>query len=238
MLTLVGVGHVFDLKAPIRELIASRRPAVVGLELDSARFAALRQHERRGGAPLMYRLLAFFQARIADEYGGQAGDEMLAAAEAAQDVGARIAFIDMDAAQIFRAMWGGMPVKERVKLAVATVMSLFLSKRRVEAELTKYEDNQGAYLAEFGNEFPHVKRVLIDERDVHMARSLRSLHAQAAPVVAIVGDGHVEGIRRQLADLPLEVVRLKDLRSGSPPPPPAPPGRGQGITFSYDVGGS
>lgn len=235
MLTLVGVGHVFDLTRQVREVILSRRPGVVGLELDRARFYALEHGARRGGPP-MYLLMSLFQKRVADMYGTSVGGEMLAAAKAAKDVGARVALLDRDSLEMFRAWIGGMPVRERVKLLVSMFTSFFVTKERVEAELKKYDEDQVGYLEMFAQELPHTKRVLIDDRNVHMAGVLRSLHAEGARVVAVVGDGHVEGIRGHLADLPLEVIRLRDLRSGSTPPPPATED-GQSVTFSFDVGG-
>ena len=238
MITLVGVGHVFDLRRQIHEIIASRRPRVVGIELDRVRWTALQQRDTRGDAPVVYRLLSFFQERIADKYGGRVGEEMLAAADAAKDVGAELALIDRDSAEVFGQVWGGMSFEERVKLLVASLAGLFVSKRRVEKELARYEQDNASYIEEFAHEFPHVKKVLIDERNTHMARAIRELHATRGAVVAVVGDGHVEGLRRELAGLPIEVIRLHELRSGTLPPPPADAAEGgQGVTFSYDVRG-
>jgi pheromone shutdown protein TraB len=237
VITLVGVGHVFDLKRQVREIIASRQPRVVGIELDRVRWTALQQRDTRGDAPVVYRLLSFFQERIADKYGGRVGDEMIAAADAARDLGAELALIDRDSSEVFQQVWGGMSFEERVKLFVAAVTSIFVTKGRVEKELARFEENNAAYLDEFGAQFPQAKRVLIDERNAHMARVLRGLHASRGRVVAVVGDGHVEGLRHALGDLPIEVIRLGDLRAGRiPPAPPAPP-EGPSVTFSYRVGG-
>lgn len=238
MITLVGVGHVFDLKRQIHEVIAARRPRVVGIELDRVRFTALQSRETRGDAPIVYRLLSFFQERVAEKYGGRVGEEMLAAARAARDVGAELALIDRDSAQVFQEVWGGMSFEERVKLFVASVAGLFVSRRRVERELARYEEDNAAYLDEFAGQFPHIKRVLIDGRDAYMARALRSLYETRGRVLAVVGDGHVEGIRVRLGDLPVEVIRLRDLRSLRPPPPPEerePAPSGTSVSFSFDV---
>ena len=237
MITLVGVGHVFDLRRQIREVIAARRPRVVGIELDRVRFVALQNRDTRGDAPVVYRLLSFFQERVADKYGGRVGEEMLAAADAAKDVGAELALIDRDSSQVFQEVWGNMSFEERVKLLVSAVAGLFITRRRVEKELARFNEDNTAYLQEFAAQFPHVKRVLIDERDAHMALALREIHATRGSVVAVVGDGHVDGLRRQLGDLPLEVIRLKDLREGRlpvPTTPPAPPA-GTSVTFSYEI---
>src|SRR5437867_901481 len=165
VITLVGVGHVFDLRRQILEIVAARHPAVVGIELDPARFVALQERDHRGGAPIVYRLLSFFQERIADKYGGQVGEEMLAAADAAKESGATLALIDQDASMIFRRVWGTMSFEERVKLFVSAFAGIFVTRRRVEKELSRFQQDNASYMEQFGAEFPNVKRVLIDERD-------------------------------------------------------------------------
>src|SRR5438132_1632674 len=69
MITLLGVGHVFDIGRSIRSEILARHPKVVALELDPIRYHALmsRTPRARGISPLA--LLAQFQIRIARQYG-------------------------------------------------------------------------------------------------------------------------------------------------------------------------
>jgi pheromone shutdown protein TraB len=217
MITLVGVGHVFAVRRGVRRIIVERRPLVVAVELDRLRFEALQRRHRRGRAPLTYRLLAFIQERIAREYGADVGEEMLAAAYAAREVGAHLAFIDMDSTIVFRRMMREMGLTERIRLFLASLGGLFVRRRKVEAELARYEADSQAYLREFAREFPRIKRVLIDERDRHMAAALRDLETRYERVVAVVGDGHVEGLLRLLADRGLETIRLRELRREGAP---------------------
>src|SRR5213596_2550646 len=52
MITLLGVGHVFDIGAAIRAEVFARRPKVVALELDPVRYQAImsRGPRRKSGA--------------------------------------------------------------------------------------------------------------------------------------------------------------------------------------------
>ena len=195
MITLLGVGHVFDIGPSVRRHILQRGPSVVGLELDPARYYALTHRDEAREAPFLLQVMASFQERIAREYGGQVGDEMLAAAAAAREVGAGVALIDVDSRQMLPRLWRALPFEERVRAVVAIAMGLFVRKRTVERELERYEQDQTAYLDES--------------------------HGR---VVAVIGDGHVEGVHARLADREVEVVRLKDLRA---PPPTAE------FTFSF-----
>src|SRR5207247_8909522 len=116
MITLLGVGHVFDIGRSIRSEILARRPKVVALELDPVRYHTLmnRTPRARGISPLA--LLAQFQIRIARQYGVEVGDEMIAAAQAALEIGSEIALIDQESRAIAGRVWRDTFTPARVQL--------------------------------------------------------------------------------------------------------------------------
>ncbi len=238
MITLLGTGHVFDLRKRVQEEIFRRSPDVVCLELDPARYRSLRAQSRGHvpnpkDVPLFYRMLAGFQARIAGEYGVNAGDEMLAASDAAQDLRVPIALIDVDAQATFQRAWREMRASERLRLGASLVSSMFTRSGSVDAQVREMEDNYDLYFRILGDKFPTLKRVLLDERNTHMARALRELAGKHANVLAVVGDGHVDGVSAILRDeeFELDVVRLKNLRT---PNEPAPGEGGTSASFTVD----
>ena len=85
----------------------------------------------------------------------------------------------------------------------------------MERELERFEEDESAFLQELAKDLPSVKRVLIDERNSHMAIAVRTLEARHGSVVAVVGEGHLEGLRALLADRSPDVVRLRELRHPS-----------------------
>ena len=214
MIVLVGVGHVFDIKDQVRALVLSRGPDAVLVELDAMRYRALRAGpEATGGpkGPLTYRLLAFFQRRMAGEMGGgRAGEEMLAAIDAASEVGAEVALIDQDANETFRRLMSEMPLKERVGLFLNSFTGLFASRSRVERELERYAEDEESMIGPMWDAFPTLVRILIDERNQHMAARIAHEADRHERVMAFVGDGHIRGIV-SLLDRQVEVVRLMDL---------------------------
>jgi pheromone shutdown protein TraB len=216
MITIIGVGHVFDIGGQVRQVVVSRQPTVVGVELDQERYHALNNRHGREDTGVLYRLLSHFQRRIAHEYGVEVGDEMLAATKAAGEVGADIAFLDMDSAMVLSRLWGSMTFEEKVKLFVSTIAALFVGKKQVERELKRFDEDRTSYLDEFASQFPSVKKILIDDRDKYIAQGVRQLASKYERVVAVVGEGHVDGMLQQLADLGPEVVRLRELRSATP----------------------
>lgn len=216
MIVLLGVGHVFNLGPRVRQEILQRTPDLVCLELDPQRLEALTSGAPRSGSLGLYGFLATFQERIAAEYGAGVGEEMLAAREAAEELGVPLALIDVDVRRTWRRLWSAMGPWELVRLLVSTLGAFFVGRDRVEAELDRYRSDSDAFLAALGEDFPSVKRVLVDERNAHMADRLRALETEYETVLAVVGDGHVEGLAERLADRPLEALRLWDLRAPAP----------------------
>ena len=216
MITLVGVGHVFDIGREIENIILNRKPGIVGVELDPARYHALMSREPKKNVPFVYRMLAVFQQAIAKKYGVSVGSEMLSAIETAKKLGIGIAFIDMDSGYVFSKIWKGMGFSEKIKLLFSASAGLFVRKERVEKEIEKFETEYDRYMEMLDSEFPVLKKVLIDERNTYMAEKIRELSKKYASIVVIVGDGHIEGMKKILNDLNPEIVRLSALRKTSP----------------------
>jgi len=82
MITLIGVGHVFAISDQVKNLIRTKRPQVVCIELDPARFKALKGaglHEERAAA--VQASFHIFQTRMAGKFGTERETEMPAAGE-------------------------------------------------------------------------------------------------------------------------------------------------------------
>jgi pheromone shutdown protein TraB len=212
MITLIGVGHVFDISRSLENAIVSRNPSVVCVELDPARYQALYAKGKERELPFIYMMLARFQEKIAKKYGTEVGSEMITAIETAKTINAKLAFIDMEASKIISEFWRTMTFSERVKLFFALATSIFIRKKRIEKELKRFEENDEYYMDTFGKEFPTAKTILIDDRNVYMAESIMKLSENYDNIVAVVGDGHIEGIKRLLQTPDVETVRLSELR--------------------------
>ena len=213
MITLIGAGHVFDIRPNIEKLIYERMPTVVCVELDKFRYQALINKQKSENAPVIYQMLAQFQKKMAKKYGVDVGEEMLGAISTAKKIGAKIAFIDVDASFIFNRFWTSMSFSEKVKFIIGAFGGIFVRKKHVERELEKFGENSEDYLKMFSKEFPTVKEELIDKRDAHMATAIREINKEYSNIVAVIGDGHITGVRKALSDLDLEVIRLKEVRN-------------------------
>ena len=222
MITLIGTGHVFNLSAALLNIFDEKQPEILCIELDKQRYNAMmlkqsdpeKYEEASKGQPAIYKLLARFQDGMANEYGVQAGDEMLTATNYAQSHQLPLAFIDMNAQNLFSRMLKEMTIREKLSIMFSGIAGLFVSKKRVEKELVTIEQNFDAYIEQIGKKFPTIKRVLINERNEHMVNQIIKADEEHKKIVAVMGDGHIPGISESLKSkgLDFETIRLGDLR--------------------------
>ena len=226
MITLIGTGHVFNLSAALLNIFDEKQPEILCIELDKQRYNAMmlkqsdpeKYEEASKGQPAIYKLLARFQDGMANEYGVQAGDEMLTATNYAQSHQLPLAFIDMNAQNLFSRMLKEMTIREKLSIMFSGIAGLFVSKKRVEKELVTIEQNFDAYIEQIGKKFPTIKRVLIDERNAYMVQQLVTASEKYEKIIAIVGDGHIPGLSKLLdkKKVEYETIRLRQLRDFTP----------------------
>ncbi len=210
---LIGTAHISqDSVDQVRAVIEAEKPEVVGVELDRQRLEQLLQgskwqemdlvkviKEGKGYLFLLNILLANIQRQLGDQVGIKPGEEMLAAVRVAEEHKLPVALLDRDVRITMKRAMAKMSVMEKFKLAYSVLLALFemhehLTRERVE-EL-KQQDTLNALLKELGKEAPAVKLVLVDERDQFIANKIMALPAKK--IVAVVGAGHIEGIKRHM----------------------------------------
>lgn len=242
---LLGVGHVFAIRDRVKDEIYRARPSVVCLELDELRWNAImfdrqmalkKGHKVRArwGWPsfqrgeLILRFIAWKQGSLAKAFGTSQADEMVAAKEAADAVGAQCRLIDLDTRVLQKRWMGLITRRERAKLFLSAFLSLFATKKKVEAIVKEYLEDDDKMFRELAEAFPRTKTALIDERNDYMARGIERAGAAGPLVLAVIGAGHIPGIRDALVrgGTPLEaihIINLKELREPSKDGPvPAP----------------
>ena len=213
-LTLVGVGHIFDIASPVQDIIVTVQPDVVALELDRNRLHALfTPRENHGNRPFFHTLLASVQERISKKYGVATGSEMKAAAQMAEKNAIGILCIDMDVRITMNQLWQGISLRKKMLFMLSGISSLFISKKRVEAEITSFETGPHKYLQEMRSTFPELYNILIEKRNQYMTAQLVHAMGMYDRIVAFVGEGHIPGMQDLLPDedIKVSVIHLSDL---------------------------
>ena len=213
-LIIVGVGHVFDISQKIEKIIMEEEPDAVAVELDGARAKVLIEGKGKGKSPnIFYSMLSKIQERISKKFGGKTGREMLAAIHTSWDRGISVYYIDMDANIIISKLWKSISLGKKFYLLFSSILSLFLSKERIEKEVKNFEKSPDDFMEEMEREFPQFKKILIDGRNEYMARKLEEILSLNNKVVVVVGEGHVKGIKDFLGDKEIKIreIHLSEL---------------------------
>jgi pheromone shutdown protein TraB len=216
MITLLGTGHVFRIAEPVSFIVKNIWPDAVLVELDVARYEALCAPVSASdgsweGQNRVYRNMARYQRGVAEEQGTRVGAEFIAAVETGKMIGASIEFIDKDAAQTMSEAWAEMPFFERLRFNFSMFSDRFKGKRKADTAVEEFAENEEKYFSEMRRKYPTLVRKLIDERDAHMAGKIKNAASSFNNVIAVIGDGHVEGIASLLTGESIRKIRLKTL---------------------------
>jgi pheromone shutdown-related protein TraB len=200
----------------------------VCVELDEQRYQALanesrwesldlRELIRTRRLPLLVAnlLLASYQRRLGLKLGVKPGAELLEAIEAARERGIAVSLCDRSIRVTLLRAWRSMSLWKKNQLIAAFIVALFGKEELSEEDLRRLRrgDVLSEMMSELAREFPQLGRVLIDERDTYLARKIRE--SEGARIVAVVGAGHLEGIREALSD----DTRVADLAALDSIPP-------------------
>lgn len=210
-LRIVGTSHIAS-EASRRVELAFKEfsPDVVAVELDSQRLHGLLQGERPNNSVRMIRVVglrgylfvllgSWLQRRLGRMVNMVPGEDMLSAVRLARHEGKRLLLIDRDIRVTLRRLNKALGWQE-VK---ATVKELFRGrKERLSIRLDRVpsEELVTRLLREFKRQYPRLYKVLVEERNQHMAHALVRFHEQfpEEKLLLVIGIGHQEGIEHLL----------------------------------------
>lgn len=211
-IVLVGTAHVSRKSVDlVHQVIAAEQPDCVCVELDAKRYEALSEKKRwrsldlkeiiraKQLSTLMINLvLASYQKKLGDKLGVMPGSELLEAAESAKANNIALSLCDRDVRVTMRRAWKRTSFFRKGYLMASLLVSLFEETEITEEKLTELKETDvlSELMAELGRAMPELKTVLIDERDTFLAEKIK--RARGETIVAVVGAGHVNGIKQAL----------------------------------------
>jgi pheromone shutdown-related protein TraB len=216
-ITIVPTSHIAreSIRA-IRETIEKEGPDCIAVELDPGRYQALQEGEGsmlealRALGPatfLFYYVLKKMQDSLGRAVGMVPGSDMLEAVRISKEKGIGLALIDRDIADTFLRI-KVIPAKEKLRLlalafkaAVGLGISSKIKKPGKETiDLSKVPPEKVVEEAMdlLKEQFPQLHRILVEERNLYMARRILDLSKGCQSMVVVVGAGHAKGIRELL----------------------------------------
>jgi pheromone shutdown-related protein TraB len=225
-LTIIGTAHVSaESVEEVKDAIYQQKPEVVAVELDRGRFQRLMEEkegiendeeievtkiikENKVGLFFASSILGYIQSKIGQDLDVKPGSEMIAAIDAAQDIGAEIALIDRDINITLQRALNKMGIWEKIKFGFSMIYGLFAKEELEDIEDLKNEDTLEEIMEYFKDVSPSVYQVLVKERDAYLSKAIQEIPQDH--VIAVVGAGHKEGIKHYL-DHPEEIPPFEEL---------------------------
>lgn len=225
---ILGTAHVSkDSVDQVRSVIEAEKPDCVCVELCESRYQSIKSRdqwknmdiikvirEKKAFLLLSNLMLASFQKRIASKLDVKPGQEMIQAIDSAKEVDAKIHLADRDIRATLSRTWRSMGLWSKVKLIFQLLLSMGEADEITEedVEKMKQQDMLESILAEVGESMPQLKHALIHERDLYLAEKIRT--APGSRIVAVVGAGHVPGIKSHWND-EIDIKALENIPPGS-----------------------
>ena len=166
---------------------------------------------------LMQSMLSAEQRKLGINEGQQPGAELLAAVQAADEVGCEVALVDRDIQTTLRRAWKRMKFREKWRLLTSLLEDDDEDDVDVN-ELLQDSDLLSSMMEELKGFSPGAGEVLIDERDTYIASKIAQLGTERR-VLAVLGAGHLQGVSSKLTgdDLSIESDHLDTLPKPSLP---------------------
>lgn len=192
MIILVGTSHISPESLQRVEEEIEEGPDCVAAELDPTRYASLKSGEKGVYPSVMFRLLAWLQERLGRKTGVLPGEEMLSAVEAGRSKGVDTYLIDQDISETYRDLVG-IGFMEKVKLFVSSIF--FRSPVPFNLDRVPSYELVEASLNHLKRYSPKVYRLLVEKRNRRMAHALLSLNERYDDILAVLGIGHIPGVK-------------------------------------------
>ncbi len=188
----------------VRDKVLELEPEAVLLELCEGRLltllAELHGSDEGGRGPqrLSGRIISLAERVVSRVVGGELGEDMLGAIEAAEELEAELVPVDMDLDGILRRIRIKAPLTERLKFQVLTLLdalcSVFRPSKTREMLTDSVTDERAVreMIEWMRRKFPNVTRVLIDERNTVIAENtIEYLHrSDVSRAVLVIGAAH------------------------------------------------
>ena len=247
---LCGTLHVAKTSADmVEDTITVLKPGYIVLELCEARVENLFDQEVRNVtfADVVresYKvrsmkvfgmgLLTWMQLKTAKALGSKLGEEQTVAAKVGIQLGSTVILGDRLYGVTFQRVFDKLKLFEMCKFAIVLLWEvLTMSFFKLKDYIRKSENQEGFIqdeIARFAKHLPSFAQVLIEERDEYLAQTISEIARLVSKsygndrgrtrIMAVIGAGHLAGIKNCLAAGGVSIDRIREISSSSKHPYP------------------
>jgi pheromone shutdown-related protein TraB len=219
---LVGTSHIA--KQSVQEVqynIEHFKPDIVCVELDAMRLKALLDEDKRHNKTPFWAIFkvgvvgyifakigSWGSRKLGKMVGVEPGDEMLAAVNGAREKNIKIALIDQPIEITLSRFSSKITFKEKMRFVKDLFSSIIFPKKAIEelgVDIHEMDLNKvpSAKLIKglvkvMKQKYPNAYSVLVDERNKVMSINIMKLAQKHERILAVVGAGHLEGMKEEL----------------------------------------
>lgn len=147
--------------------------------------------------PLLFSqlMMTSFYRKLGKELEVTPGAEMIRGVDEAEQRNIQLVLADRNIETTLRRVWGLLTFWQKMNFLSAVILSMFSKSEDIDTEMVeklKSKDHLETAMEEFADQFPGIRRPLIEERDIFLAEKIKAAPGQK--VLAVVGAAHVPGI--------------------------------------------
>jgi len=224
---LIGTAHISEESVnEVRQAIETYKPDIVAVELCQRRYDTITKKDKWENTPvsaliksnnayfmLAQTFLSSIQRRLGEEYGVEPGSEMIAAMQEAKKQNIKVTLVDRDITVTLKRAWLKMGIREKFSVIWEFLKAMigYNTEEFEDLDLKELmkQDVISQMMEEFSKIAPSAAMVLISERDLYISQKIFE-ESKKGKVVAVVGAGHINGIKKHLQKQELN-VNLEEL---------------------------
>jgi len=213
-LIIIGTSHIsWESLSIIKKSFQEHEPDIVAVELDRNRLYALLNNIKTSKNPMqilrvgvkgyVFALVgSYLQRKLGNMVGTKPGSDMLTAIKLAQKHKKPIALVDQDISITLRRFSQKTKASDKWRFFFDIISSPFRKDEKITFDLNKNPDEKivNFLLDKMKRRYPSFYRVLVEERNKHIAQNLFLLMKKNPnkKVLCVLGAGHKEGVLKKL----------------------------------------
>lgn len=213
---IVGTSHIApESKKRILQKFNETKPDIICVELDRARLIGMRDKNKKkiglsaikqiGVTGYIFAIIgSYVQKKLGKMTGMMPGDEMLLGVTLAEKNNLKLELIDQDIRITLKKI-NKIPLREKLRIISDIIRAPFQRKNKTTINLSKIPEEElvKTLIAQLQNRYPYIYKTMIDDRDKIMAKRIFTIRYNnpTLRILAIVGEGHKEGMIKQIKQL-------------------------------------
>ena len=209
---LIGTSHIAKQSIDIiNKTFSDYDPEIVCVELDHKRLHALLSGEKPDRSLVGIKLYGlqgylfaviggYIQEKLGNVVGVKPGSDMLTAINLARNKNKQLELIDQDISITLKRFSKGFTLKEKFRLVVDIFKAPFSKRIKINLNTVPTQNIVETLILQVKERYPSIYTVLIDERNIVMAKNIYRIMSknENKKILVIIGAGHEKELLKMI----------------------------------------